>query len=87
MVQNKAREVIKDHVQQAEIETLKRQMQTEKERLEHEIIQLKSARTIDEDKVVRSTYRLSSDFPHGACIYLSIFASCTLFLPRLVKLL
>jgi hypothetical protein len=69
MVQDKAREVRKDHSQQAEMETLKRQMQAEKELLEHEIIQLKSARTIDEDKrLYRNTY--------GTCIYLSIFASC-----------
>jgi hypothetical protein len=61
MVQNKAREVRKDHLQ-AETETLKGQMQAEKEQLEHEIIQLKSARTIDEDKrLYRNTYR-------GTCI-------------------
>jgi hypothetical protein len=62
MVQNKAREVRKDHLQQAETETLKGQMQAEKEQLEHEIIQLKSARKIDEDKrLYRNTYR-------GTCI-------------------
>ena len=63
----------KDHVQQAEMETLKRQMQAEKEHLEHTIIQLKSARTIDEDKRLhRNTYR-------GTCLYLSRFLQATLY--------
>ena len=54
-------------MQQAEMETLKRQMQAEKEQLEHEIIQLMSARTIDDDKLLyRNTYR-------GTCIYLYRF--------------